>query len=85
MILLDTDHATFLKYPDSERGRRMIDRLDAVTTSEIVGVTSFPRSPYPCRLRHSASIRGTQSVREGIPTGTAGNEFLGAQAVREPP
>jgi hypothetical protein len=24
MILLDTDHTTFLKYPDSERGRRMI-------------------------------------------------------------
>ena len=28
MILLDTDHTTFLKYPDSERGRRMIDRLE---------------------------------------------------------
>jgi tRNA(fMet)-specific endonuclease VapC len=38
MILLDTDHTTFLKYPDSERGRRMIDRLDAVTASEVVGV-----------------------------------------------
>jgi len=25
MILLDTDHTTFLKYPDSERGRRMIE------------------------------------------------------------
>ena len=35
MILLDTDHTTFLKYPDSERGRRMIDRLDAVTVSEV--------------------------------------------------
>ena len=23
MILLDSDHATFLKYPDSERGRRI--------------------------------------------------------------
>ena len=23
MILLDTDHTTFLKYPDSERGRRL--------------------------------------------------------------
>ena len=38
MILLDTDHATFLKYPDSERGRRMIDRLDAVSASEVIGV-----------------------------------------------
>ena len=27
MILLDTDHTTFLKYPDSERGRRMIGRM----------------------------------------------------------
>ncbi|HLN27842.1 MAG TPA: hypothetical protein VK395_08865 [Gemmataceae bacterium] len=24
MILVDTDHATFLKYPESERGRRLI-------------------------------------------------------------
>jgi tRNA(fMet)-specific endonuclease VapC len=39
MILLDTDHTTFLKYPQSERGRRMIDRLDAVTASEVIGVS----------------------------------------------
>jgi predicted nucleic acid-binding protein len=38
MILLDTDHTTFLKYPDSERGRRMIDRLNAVPASEVFGV-----------------------------------------------
>lgn len=38
MILLDTDHATFLKYPESERGRRMIDRLNAVAESEAIGV-----------------------------------------------
>jgi tRNA(fMet)-specific endonuclease VapC len=38
MILLDTDHTTFLKYPDSDRGRRMIDRLNAVTGSEVIGV-----------------------------------------------
>jgi hypothetical protein len=38
MILLDTDHATFLKYPDSDRGRRMIGRLHAVTASEVIGV-----------------------------------------------
>ena len=38
MILLDTDHTTFLKYPDSELGRRMIDRLSAVPESEVIGV-----------------------------------------------
>jgi hypothetical protein len=38
MILVDTDHATFLKYPESERGRRLIDRLAAVPPSEVVGV-----------------------------------------------
>jgi tRNA(fMet)-specific endonuclease VapC len=38
MILLDTDHMTFLKCPDSERGRRMIDRLNAVSASEVIGV-----------------------------------------------
>jgi tRNA(fMet)-specific endonuclease VapC len=38
MILLDTDHTTFLKYPDSERGRRMIDHLNAVSASEVIGV-----------------------------------------------
>jgi tRNA(fMet)-specific endonuclease VapC len=38
MILIDTDHTTFLKYPDSERGRRMIDRLNTVTASEVIGV-----------------------------------------------
>jgi tRNA(fMet)-specific endonuclease VapC len=38
MILLDTDHTTFLKYPDSERGRRMIDRLDAASASEVIAV-----------------------------------------------
>jgi hypothetical protein len=38
MMLLDTDHTTFLKYPESERGRRMIDRLDAASASEFIGV-----------------------------------------------
>ena len=38
MIVLDTDHATFLKYPDSECGRRMIDRLNGVSASEVIGV-----------------------------------------------
>jgi hypothetical protein len=38
MLLVDTDHATSLKYPESERGRRFIDRLTAVPKAEIVGV-----------------------------------------------
>src|SRR6516165_3883506 len=38
MILIDTDHATFLKYPDSERGRRFIDRLESLPKSEVIGV-----------------------------------------------
>jgi tRNA(fMet)-specific endonuclease VapC len=38
MILLDMDHTTFLKYPDNERGRRMIDRLDALSASEVIAV-----------------------------------------------
>jgi tRNA(fMet)-specific endonuclease VapC len=38
MILIDTDHATFLKYPESERGRRFIERLEGLPKSEVVGV-----------------------------------------------
>jgi tRNA(fMet)-specific endonuclease VapC len=38
MILIDTDHATYLKYPESERGRRFINRLAALRPSEVVGV-----------------------------------------------
>ncbi len=38
MILIDTDHATLLKYPESERGRRFIERLSAVPESETIGV-----------------------------------------------
>jgi hypothetical protein len=38
MILIDTDHSTFLKYPESERGRRFIGRLEAIPKSEVVGV-----------------------------------------------
>lgn len=38
MILLDTDHVTLLKYPESDRGRRFLARLTAVPTSEVVGV-----------------------------------------------
>jgi tRNA(fMet)-specific endonuclease VapC len=38
MILLDTDHTTYLKYPDSERGRRLIGRMQAVSETEVIGV-----------------------------------------------
>jgi tRNA(fMet)-specific endonuclease VapC len=38
MILIDTDHATFLKYPESERGRRLIERLQSLPPSEAVAV-----------------------------------------------
>ena len=38
MILIDTDHTTFLKYPDSDRGRRLIERLEAASATEAVGV-----------------------------------------------
>lgn len=38
MILLDTDHTTYLKYPDSERGRRMIGRMQALSETEVIGV-----------------------------------------------
>jgi tRNA(fMet)-specific endonuclease VapC len=39
MILLDTDHLTFLKYPDSQRGRCLVDRLNAAPASEVIGVS----------------------------------------------
>lgn len=38
MILLDTDHISHLQHPASERGRRLISRLEAVPGSEVVGV-----------------------------------------------
>lgn len=38
MILIDTDHISHLQYPDSERGRRLIGRLEALPESEGVGV-----------------------------------------------
>jgi tRNA(fMet)-specific endonuclease VapC len=38
MILIDTDHITFLKYPESDRGGRLIQRLEAVPDSEVIAV-----------------------------------------------
>lgn len=39
MILIDTDHTTYLKYPASERGHRLIERLGNVPQGETIGVT----------------------------------------------
>jgi tRNA(fMet)-specific endonuclease VapC len=39
MILLDTDHVTVLKYPASERCLRLVERLEAVPASELIGVS----------------------------------------------
>ncbi|MSR60605.1 MAG: type II toxin-antitoxin system VapC family toxin [Planctomycetaceae bacterium] len=38
MIIVDTDHSTLLKYPDSERGARFIARLNAVPVEESIAV-----------------------------------------------
>jgi tRNA(fMet)-specific endonuclease VapC len=38
MILLDTDHTTVLKFPDSPRGSQIRQRLAALPDSEVVGV-----------------------------------------------
>lgn len=39
MILLDTDHVTVLKYPGSERCRRLVQRLEGVPVGEVIGVS----------------------------------------------
>ena len=39
MILLDSDHLTLLKYPDSERGVRLKDRLRNQPPEEVVAVS----------------------------------------------
>ncbi len=39
MILLDTDHVTLLKYPASERGQRLLQRLNAAPAEELIAVT----------------------------------------------
>jgi hypothetical protein len=46
MILLDTDHTRLLKYPDSERGRPMIQRLPSdgsIVSSEFRGGNELSR------------------------------------------
>ncbi len=61
MILLDTDHTTFLKYPDSERGRRLIDRLDAASASEFMGVAIVT---FEERMRGWLAVIGVTPWRE---------------------
>ena len=39
MTLLDTDHVTLLKYPESERGQQLLQRLNALPPDETVAVT----------------------------------------------
>jgi tRNA(fMet)-specific endonuclease VapC len=39
MILLDTDHVSLLKYPASERGARLIVRLNALPAGEAVAIS----------------------------------------------
>jgi hypothetical protein len=43
MILLDSDHATFLKYPDSERGRRLMNRLNSLGIE--LQIAGRPKTP----------------------------------------
>lgn len=39
MILLDTDHATFLKYPEGDRGARLVERLKARPPGQVLAVS----------------------------------------------
>ena len=39
MIPLDTDHVTLLKYPDGERGARLLARLRALPPDEVFGIS----------------------------------------------
>jgi len=39
MILLDTDHVTLLKYPESERGARLERKLRALSRGEVVATS----------------------------------------------
>lgn len=69
MILLDTDHTTFLKYPQSDRGKRLIARLQAVPDSDTVGVAIVTieermRGWLAVIAKERASIRQVAGYRE---------------------
>ncbi len=38
MILIDTDHATFLKFPESETCKRLVNRLTQAASNDRLGV-----------------------------------------------
>lgn len=69
MILIDTDHVTFLKYPESERGRRFIECLQSLPESEIVGVAIVTveermRGWLAAIAREKSAIRQVAGYRE---------------------
>lgn len=71
MILLDTDHATYLKYPESERGRRLIERLEKLPESEVVGtaivtIEERMRGWLAAIAKEKAAIRQVTGYRELI-------------------
>ena len=39
MILLDTDHTTFLKYPESARGTRLVERLQSRPAGTVLAIS----------------------------------------------
>ncbi|HEV3261242.1 MAG TPA: type II toxin-antitoxin system VapC family toxin [Gemmataceae bacterium] len=57
MILLDTDHVTLLKYPASERGVRLAQRLDALALFDERAADQFDL------LRSAKSRLGTMDLK----------------------
>jgi hypothetical protein len=45
MILIDTDRTTFLKYPESERGRRLTGPLLAIPVRKRIRMTVIANHP----------------------------------------
>lgn len=39
MIVIDTDHITYLKFPQSDRGKRLIGQMTAVEATEIFAIS----------------------------------------------
>jgi tRNA(fMet)-specific endonuclease VapC len=69
MILLDTDHITHLKYPESEPGRRLIARMDAAPASEtfavaIVTVEERMRGWLAVIAKEKSALRQVAGYRE---------------------
>jgi tRNA(fMet)-specific endonuclease VapC len=65
MILLDTDHVTLLKYPASDRGARLRQRLEALPAGEVIAV---PVIVVEEQMRGwLATIARERSVRRQVP------------------